>query len=138
MKVTILGRNGLKTVNINRRIGIRAKCLNCAGYSYKEVTNCEFVNCHLHLFRSGTGRQNAEVRSKAIRKYCLWCMNDKRGDVSRCPSIDCSLFPYRKTKIGRAPNIKSLSKISHIEGISVDKITNESNSSSEPKKLTGV
>ena len=115
MKVLVMGKSGRKIVDLNRRKAIRERCLNCAGWSYKGVTNCEFDDCDLHLFRSGTGKQNAKDRSKAIRKYCLWCMNGQYGEVAKCPSTDCSLFPYRKIKIDRSTEIKSLQKNDHIE-----------------------
>ncbi len=114
MKVVIFGKNGLKEVDINRRKAVRERCLNCAGWFHKEVTNCTFTDCPLYPFRSGQGKQNAKARSKAIRNYCLWCMNSQLGEVSRCPSKDCSLFPYRKTRTDRSTEIKSLSKKGHI------------------------
>jgi hypothetical protein len=117
MKVVIFGKNGLKEVDINRRKAIREKCLNCAGWFHKEITNCTFTGCPLFPFRSGQGKQNAKARSKAIRKYCLWCMNDQHGEISKCPSTDCSLFAYRKTKTDRSTEIKSLPKNSHIRAI---------------------
>lgn len=122
MKVSILGKNGLKVVDLNRRKAIRERCLNCAGWSYKDVTNCEFDDCDLYIFRSGEGKQNAKDRSKAIRKYCLRCMNGQYGEVFKCPSKDCSLFPYRKTMIDQSTEIKSLPKNAHIEPFSEDKI----------------
>jgi hypothetical protein len=125
MKVKILGKNGLKIVNLNRRKAIRERCLNCAGWFYKEVTNCSFTDCSLYPFRSGLGKQNAKVRSKAINKYCLCCMNGQYGEVTRCPSIDCSLFPYRKAKTDRSTEIKSLLKKGHIEMYFEDKIGSE-------------
>ena len=115
MKVIILDQNGRKAVDLNRRKAIRQRCLNCAGWSHKELTNCIFPDCPLYPFRSGQGKQIAKARSKAIRKYCLWCMNGQHGEVSRCPSTDCSLFPYRKTRTDRSTEIKSLPKKSHIE-----------------------
>jgi hypothetical protein len=117
MKVAIFGKNGLKEVDINRRKAIREKCLNCAGWFHKEVTNCTFTDCPLFPYRSGQGRQNAKARSKAIRKYCLWCMNGQHGEISKCPSTDGSLFPYRKTRTDRSTEIKSLPKNSHIRAI---------------------
>ncbi len=108
MKVSILGKNGLKVVDLNRRKAIRERCLNCAGWSYKEVTNCEFDDCDLYLFRSGEGKQNAKARAKAIGKYCLWCMDGQAAEVTKCPAIDCSLFPYRQTKTDRSTEIKLL------------------------------
>jgi len=107
MKVTILGKNGVKVVNLNRRKAIREKCLNCAGWCHKEVTNCTVTDCILYPFRSGQGKQNAKARAKSIRKYCLWCMNGQHGEISRCSSKDCSLFPYRKTRTDRSTEIKS-------------------------------
>lgn len=110
MKVKILGKNGLKLVDLNRRKAIRERCLNCAGWFPKEVTNCTFKDCSLYPFRSRQGKQNAKDRSKAIRKHCLWCMNGQHGEVARCPSKDCSLFPYRKTRTDRLTEIKSMPK----------------------------
>jgi hypothetical protein len=122
MKVTILGKNGPKVVDLNRRKAIRERCLNCAGWYHKEVTNCTFTDCSLHPFRSGQGKQSAKARAKAIRKYCLWCMNGQHGEISKCPSTDCSLFAYRKNRTDRSTEIKSLPKKSHIDAIFEDKI----------------
>ncbi|MDO9566102.1 MAG: hypothetical protein Q7J15_05110 [Candidatus Desulfaltia sp.] len=118
MKVSILGKNGLKAVYLNRRKAVREKCLNCAGWSYKEVTNCEFDDCDLYLFRFGKGKQNAKARAKAIRNYCLWCMNGQRSEVSKCASSDCPLFPYRKGGIDRSAEIDPTQKKQHIEAVS--------------------
>lgn len=115
MNVVILGKKGLKKVGINRRKAIRERCLNCTGWSYKEVTSCECADCLLYPFRSGQGKQNAKARSKAIRRFCLWCMNGQHGEVSRCPSKDCSLFPYRKTRTDKSTEIKSLPEKGYIE-----------------------
>jgi hypothetical protein len=115
MKVIILGKNGPKSFDLNRRKAIRERCLNCAGWFHKEVADCIFTDCPLYPFRSGQGKQNAKTRTKAIRKYCLWCMNGQHGEVSRCPAKDCSLFPYRKSKTDRSTEIKSLPEKGHIE-----------------------
>ncbi len=122
MKVAIMGKSGLKVVDLNRRKAIRERCLNCVGWSHKEVTNCTFIDCPLYSFRSGQGKQNAKARSKAIRSYCLWCMNGQSSEVCNCPSNDCSLFPYRKTQLDKLVKIQSLPKKSHIEAIPEDKI----------------
>ncbi len=127
MKVAILGKNGPKVVDLNRRKAIRERCLNCTGWSHKEVTNCIFTDCPLHPFRSGQGKQDAKARAKAIRNFCLWCMNGQHGEISKCPSTDCSLFSYRKTKTDRSTEIKSLPKKSHIQAIFEDKIDIEYN-----------
>jgi len=125
MKIIILGKNGPKMVDLNRRKAIRERCLNCAGWFHKEVTSCTFIDCSLYPFRAGQGKQNAKDRSKAIRKFCLWCMNGQHGEVARCPATDCSLFPYRKSKTDRLLEIKSLPKKSHIEVCFEDKIGSE-------------
>ena len=122
MKVTILGKNGPKVIDLNRRKAIRERCLNCDGWYHKEVTNCTFKDCPLYPYRSGKGKQNAKDRTKAIRKYCLWCMNGQHGEVAKCPSTDCSLFPYRKTKTDRSTEIKFFPEKGHIEAFPEEKI----------------
>jgi len=102
----------------NRRKSIRKKCLNCSGWSYKEVTDCQFKDCSLFHYRSGQGKQNAKARVKAIRKYCLWCVDGQRNEMLNCPSIDCELWPYRKSRVDRPIKIKSLAKKEHIEALS--------------------
>ena len=102
---------------LNRRKSIRAKCLDCSGGSYSEVSNCDFTGCPLYPYRSGQGKQNARARSKAIRKYCLWCCAEQQGEMWDCPAIDCELWPYRKSKVERPVEIKTLPKESHIEAV---------------------
>jgi Zn-finger protein len=115
MRVEILGKNGPKIVDFNRRKGIRERCLNCSGWYHKEVTNCTFKDCPLYPFRSGKGKQNAKDRSKVIHAFCLWCMSGQLNEVSKCTSKNCPLFPYRKTKIDRSTELKPLPKKGHIE-----------------------
>ena len=107
MKVRIQSKSGNKVIDLNRRRAIREKCLNCTGWSIKEVKECEFTDCPLYQFRSGQGKQDAIAREKAIRKFCLWCCADQILEVSKCPARDCSLFVYRKTKIDRSVEIDS-------------------------------
>ena len=118
MQHVISGKNDFKSVNLNRRKAIRERCLNCSGWSSRDVRFCEFSNCHLYPFRSGQGKQDPKKRSKAIRGYCLWCMNGQRSEVKNCPSIDCPLFPYRKTRTERPPKIIYMTKNGLIEVIS--------------------
>ena len=125
MKIKIIGKNGPKEVDLNRRKAVRERCLNCAGWFHKEVTSCIFLDCFLYPFRSGQGKQNAKARAKAIRNYCLWCMNDQHAEVSKCSSTDCSLFPYRKSKTDRSAEIKSLPKKDRIESYLEEKIESE-------------
>jgi hypothetical protein len=96
MEYVIHGKTGPKAANLNRRKAIRERCLNCSGWFFKEVSECEFSDCQLYPFRTGQGRQNPKARNKAIRQYCLECMCGQRAEVAKCPSFDCPLFPYRK------------------------------------------
>ena len=102
----------------NRRKSIRERCLNCSGWSYKEVTDCEFKDCPLYPYRSGQGKQNAKARAKAIKEYCLWCVNGQRGEMLNCQSIDCELWPYRKSKVERPIKMESLVKKEHMGTLS--------------------
>jgi hypothetical protein len=122
MKLAIQHKHGSKIMNLNRRKAIRERCLNCSAWSTSEVLNCDFAECALYHFRSGQGKQNAKFRSKAIRDYCLWCCAGSRSEIAKCPSSDCSLFPYRKSIIDRSAEIKSISKLGHIEPVSENKI----------------
>lgn len=122
MKALILGKAGPKVTNLNRRKAIRHRCLNCSGYSPKDVTCCDRVECSLYPFRTGNGKQNPKARSKAIRNYCLWCMAGQRSEVKKCVSPDCAIFSYRNVVTDRTAETKLSSKMGHIEGISEDKI----------------
>jgi hypothetical protein len=121
MKIKIQSKAGHKIINVNRRKAIRERCLNCSGWIPKEVSNCDFVDCSLHLFRSGKGRQNPKTREKAIRDFCRWCMCGQRSEVSKCVSLDCPLFPYRMNGIDRPAKIDVFAKNDHIEAVSENK-----------------
>jgi hypothetical protein len=125
MNVLILRKNGLEIVSLNRRKGIRERCLNCSAWHHKEVTNCELSDCPLHPFRTGKGKQNPKERARAIRKYCLWCMNGQLTEISNCPSVDCPLFLYRKTRMERPGKINSMLEKGYIEGSSEQVNENE-------------
>ncbi len=121
MKVTILGKNGHKVVDLNRRKAIRERCLNCSGWVLKEVSNCDFVDCSLHPFRSGKGKQNPKTREKAIRDFCRWCMCGQRSEVSKCVSQDCPLFIFKQNGIDSPSKMEFLPKNDHIEPVSENK-----------------
>jgi len=78
---------------------IRQKCVDCSGYSYKEIEECEFKNCPLYPFRAGKWKgikgvtQTALLR--AIRKKCLECCLDSSEEVRKCPVRDCPLYEFR-------------------------------------------
>lgn len=126
MRVKIQAKTGTKIVNLNRRKAIRERCLNCTGWEYKEVANCEFVGCALYTFRSGQGKQNAKERDKAIRKYCMWCMCDQRSEIAKCTCPDCPIFPYRLSGgVDRSVEVATEPKNDHIEPGFEDKIQDE-------------
>ncbi len=102
MNATILSKDGLKLVNLNRRKAIHERCLNCVGWYSHDVKNCEFDDCPLHPFRSGTGKQSAKARSRAIKAYCKWCTN---GKVSACGFPLCTLYLFRKSGVRDAEKV---------------------------------
>ena len=106
----ILSKDGLKTIELNRRTAIRERCMNCSAWSPKEVTHCTFDDCSLFPFRSGSGKQNAKARSKALIKYCRWCMGDYRP--STCVVRHCPLYCYRRGKAEQPVLLEN----KHIEG----------------------
>gem|GEM_PF-3467339 len=96
---------------------IRAKCLDCSGGEYKEVSACPFdgkqdEECPLHPFRMGKG---SRATLKSIRAYCLWCCNSQKLEIKLCPTVGCSLWEYRFGK--RPQKCPSLPKILTTEGV---------------------
>lgn len=88
---------------LNRRAAIRERCLDCSGFSAKEVRDCPLPDCPLFPYRLPKGKQDPKKRDKAIRVYCReWCMNDQRKEVELCPSNACPLFNYRLTSIKKS------------------------------------
>ena len=125
MHLLIRSKGCLKKVYLNRRKAIRERCLNCAAWIPKEVSNCDFKDCFLFPFKSGKGKQSPKERQRAIRGYCKVCMNGQRSEVINCSSFDCSLFPYRKKGVDKTVKTESLFKKDQIEPVSETKIKNE-------------
>ena len=50
---TYIYKNGTKTKNLTAMKAIREKCLECSGWSFTEVSNCECKTCVLYPFRFG-------------------------------------------------------------------------------------
>ena len=97
--VSVLNISSKKSSKLNRRRAVRHFCLDCSGFSIKEVRECQLKNCPLHEFRMGAGYQDPLKRSLAIREYCLKiCMMDQRYEVSICHIQDCPLWQYRQSK----------------------------------------
>jgi len=115
MKVLIMSKDGLEAINLNRRTAIHERCLNCACWHPKDVTDCSFVKCPLHPFRTERGKQDAKLRTKAIKGYCLWCAKGQVGEVTKCPSKNCPLYIYRKGGLENAIKPTSFEKIDHID-----------------------
>lgn len=88
----ILTRNGM---HLNRRKAIRLKCLDCSGFLWNDVKDCEHTACPLHPYRSGQGKQEPVSRNKAIREFCSWCVVDQKHEVRKCGVADCPLYKFR-------------------------------------------
>ena len=125
MKVSILSKDGLRVIDLNRRKAIHQRCLNCSCWIPSEVAHCTFNDCPLYPFRTGRGKQNAKSRREAIRKYCLWCQGSQRSEVGKCVSKTCPLFPYRLKRIDHSVEIVSEAKSAHIEPVSEKKTSSE-------------
>ena len=99
-KVNMESLNNLSQISgkLSRRKAIRARCIDCSTFIRSEVRECNFIDCLLHPYRSGRGKQNPVDRDRAIRQYCLDCMGDSRHEVKLCPTADCPLFHYRMTR----------------------------------------
>jgi hypothetical protein len=116
MKTEIQSKDGPKVVNLNRRRAIREKCLNCSGWSLKEVEECSFKDtCSLFAYRMGRGKQNAKARNQAVSSYCTWCMAGNVYEVKRCTAPHCAFFVFRGSKADAPQKCPSLSKNAHIE-----------------------
>ena len=94
MRATIMSKNGVKTMELNRRKAIHERCLNCVAWESHGVDKCEISDCSLHPFRSGLGKQSPKERSQAIKQYCRECTNAR---VRYCVAETCPLFSYKKS-----------------------------------------
>ena len=91
----ILTPSGIESVYLNRRSAIKFKCMDCSGFEYAEMRNCEHQDCSIWQFRTGNGQQDPVNRIKAIKAYCMWCMLDQQYEITNCTSINCQLFIFR-------------------------------------------
>ena len=53
IKHTFIHKNGEKTKNLTALSALREKCLECTGWSNKDVSECPASDCALHPFRFG-------------------------------------------------------------------------------------
>ena len=85
---------------------IRKRCIDCAGGSSKQVSECNEKDCSLNEFRTGK-RILGKSSVKAIRKYCLRCCCKQREEVKLCFASACTLHLFR---FGKNPNKKRHNK----------------------------
>lgn len=91
----ILTRDGVAEVQVNRRKAIHLRCLDCSGFEWNEVRDCEHTDCPLYPYRTGRGKQVPASRNRAIKEYCMWCGVDQPGEITACTSLHCPLYKYR-------------------------------------------
>ena len=99
MKAVIITKDGRCPVNLNRRMAIHQRCLDCSGWQHVDVRGCTITDCSLYPFRTGKGEQNAKARAKALHDYCIECMNGQRHEVLKCPAKYCAIFVFRTGNI---------------------------------------
>ena len=91
---------------------IRQKCLDCSGFSVKEVRECPAIDCSFYPLRMGKG---SRATLKKIKAHCLWCCNNQNKEIKLCPAVQCPLWEYR---FGRRPQKSPVtSKIATTEGV---------------------
>lgn len=97
------GDDGKRLVDLNRRKAIVEKCLNCSGFEYSGRKNCEFTDCQLFPYRTGTGQQDTGARNMAIRAFCKdFCMEGSTALVADCSSPNCPLYAFRFSRIDKS------------------------------------
>lgn len=81
---------------------IRARCMDCSGFSFKEISECAHEECALHEYRSGHRPKQKATRTpvKAIRAHCIDCCNGDAYEPKKCTAEKCPLFGYR---LGKRP-----------------------------------
>jgi hypothetical protein len=106
MKAEILqGTGGTKELDLNRRKAIKFKCLDCSGFKYNDIKNCEHNDCSLYTYRTGNGKQDPVAREKAIKSFCMDCMVDQLGEIPQCTSVNCPLYIFRGYTRAEKPEI---------------------------------
>lgn len=85
---------------------IRERCINCSGYSLKEVRECTHDECPLHQYRfARRPREKASATPmKAIRKHCIECCNGNKREANLCPAQSCPLQAYKTGHRPKADN----------------------------------
>jgi hypothetical protein len=101
--------DGYRVANLNRRRAIKERCIDCSGYSTRQVRECWNHDCELYPFRTGDmDNHTANERKRAIQVLCRDnCMEGTSTDVSRCSSPDCPLYAFRMSRIDRSVELPS-------------------------------
>ena len=75
----------IKARNGSRKAAIRMKCLECVGYSEKEVRECTEPECSLYRYRlSGGGGKNIRNTLIPQKEYKKWRNKILEKDNMRC------------------------------------------------------
>lgn len=103
----------IATMATTKTKAIKLKCLDCVGFSYLNVRDCESKTCHLYPYRLGKNPNTGKSRSRALILYCISCMNEQPKAIRNCVSKYCPLFVHR---IG-AGSQKKIEKVKRVERV---------------------
>lgn len=97
---------------------IRFKCMECVGWSPKDVAECTIPDCELYNYRLGNrptqthvtidcwykkeGKEETRIRQtplNVIRHHCLNCFGGSFDGIRNCPDTACPVYPYRMKTI---------------------------------------
>lgn len=80
---------------MSRKLAIKARCLDCCGFSYKDRENCTEVDCPLHPYRLGKCEKGESAkRTLSIKQFCTDCCLGDRQETINCGSENCPLHEY--------------------------------------------
>ena len=66
---TFINKNGMKTKKLTGMSAIREKCLECSGWSNKEVSGCPASDCALHHFRFGRYPKKESAGGRFLKEF---------------------------------------------------------------------
>lgn len=94
---------------------IRARCVDCTGRYYSEITNCDIDDCPLWPYRMGEKPEGSCL--KVIRQKCIWCCAGQPREATLCPAENCPLYPYRSGKNPKRKGVGNRKPESPSEGV---------------------
>lgn len=77
MKVKILGKNGPKVVDLNRRKAIRNYCLWCMNGQHAELSRYSSTDCSLFPYRKSKTDRSTEIKSLPKKGHIESCFEGK-------------------------------------------------------------